>query len=71
MLLYFQTEVDVDVESAVGPYKSDNAKLIRENNEMHQTVVKQKEEADTAIRGDLQIDQVCVTLSEYLQHFYH
>jgi len=45
-----KTEVDIDVESAVEPYKSDNAKLIRENNEMHQTVVKQKEDADTAIR---------------------
>ena len=46
-----QTEVVSDIDSAVEPYKSDNAKLIKENNEMHMALIKQKEEADTTIRG--------------------
>ncbi|BFZ24412.1 hypothetical protein BsWGS_27451 [Bradybaena similaris] len=45
-----KTEVTTDVDSAVEPYKSDNAKLIRENNELHMGLIKQKEEADTVIR---------------------
>ncbi|GFO45408.1 centrosomal protein of 135 kda [Plakobranchus ocellatus] len=45
-----KTEVVSDVDSAVEPYKSDNAKLIRENNEMHMALIKQKEEADTTVR---------------------
>ncbi|CAL1543301.1 unnamed protein product [Lymnaea stagnalis] len=45
-----KTEVHTDVDSAIEPYKSDNAKLIRENNEMHMSLVKQKEESDATIR---------------------
>ncbi|XP_059152466.1 centrosomal protein of 135 kDa-like isoform X1 [Physella acuta] len=45
-----KTEVHLDVDSAVEPYKSDNAKLIRENNEIHMTIIKQKEESDAKIR---------------------
>ncbi|ESP00073.1 hypothetical protein LOTGIDRAFT_213275 [Lottia gigantea] len=39
-----------EVDSAVEPYKSDNAKLVKENNEVHLQLVKQKEDADSAIR---------------------
>uniref|UniRef100_A0A2C9JE12 Centrosomal protein of 135 kDa n=1 Tax=Biomphalaria glabrata TaxID=6526 RepID=A0A2C9JE12_BIOGL len=45
-----KTEVYTDVDSAVEPYKSDNARLIRENNEIHMTLVKQKEESEAAVR---------------------
>ena len=41
----------VDAESLMGPYKSDNARLIKENNELHMQLVKQKENLDTVIRG--------------------
>lgn len=32
-------------------YKSDNAKLIKEANELHQQIIKQKEEAAASIKG--------------------
>ncbi|CAG5129994.1 unnamed protein product [Candidula unifasciata] len=45
-----KTEISTDVDSAVEAYKIDNAKLIKENNELHLALIKQKEEADTVIR---------------------
>lgn len=41
----------VDVDSAVEAYKSDNAKLVKENNDLHKQLIKQKEEADAITRG--------------------
>lgn len=41
----------LDVESATAPYKSDNARLIKENNELHMQIIKQKEETDATVRG--------------------
>ncbi|XP_077983787.1 centrosomal protein of 135 kDa-like [Glandiceps talaboti] len=37
-------------EAAVEPYRSDNAKLVKENNEIHLQLIKTKEEADSAIK---------------------
>ncbi|XP_067662962.1 centrosomal protein of 135 kDa-like isoform X1 [Haliotis asinina] len=39
-----------EADGAVEPYKLDNAKLVRENNEIHLQLVKQKEDMDTAVR---------------------
>ncbi|KAK7467862.1 hypothetical protein BaRGS_00036899 [Batillaria attramentaria] len=44
-----QTE-SLDMESATAPYKSDNARLIKENNELHIQLVKQKEDMDAVLR---------------------
>lgn len=38
-------------ETAVEPYKSDNAKLVKENNELHLQIIKQTEEANATVRG--------------------
>ena len=46
-----QTTENKDIDSAVEPYKSDNAKLIKENNELHKQAIKTKEENDALIRG--------------------
>ncbi|XP_064608998.1 centrosomal protein of 135 kDa-like [Liolophura sinensis] len=37
-------------ETAVEPYKSDNAKLVKENNELHIQIIKQTEEANATVR---------------------
>lgn len=47
-----QTE-SLDLESAVAPYRSDNARLIKENNDLHMQVIKQKEDADAVVRGGI------------------
>ncbi|XP_046325816.2 centrosomal protein of 135 kDa-like isoform X2 [Haliotis rufescens] len=39
-----------EVDGAVEPYKMDNAKLVRENNEIHLQLIKQKEDMDTVVR---------------------
>lgn len=46
-----QTTETIDVDSAVDSYKSDNAKLVKENNDLHKQYIKQKEESDAIIRG--------------------
>lgn len=47
-----KTEVESkDVDSAIEPYKSDNAKLVKENNDLHQQIIKQKDESDAIVRG--------------------
>jgi centrosomal protein CEP135 len=40
------------VPQEVEAYRSDNAKLIKEANELHQEIIKQKELAATSIRGE-------------------
>ncbi|KAL3880001.1 hypothetical protein ACJMK2_032273 [Sinanodonta woodiana] len=45
-----KTTESVDVDSAVEAYKSDNANLVRENNELHKSIIKQKEESDALVR---------------------
>ncbi|XP_052794849.1 centrosomal protein of 135 kDa-like isoform X3 [Mya arenaria] len=45
-----QTTEHVDVDSAVEAYKSDNAKLVKENNDLHKQLIKQKEESDAILR---------------------
>lgn len=46
-----KTEVESkDVDSAIEPYKSDNAKLVKENNDLHQQIIKQKDESDAIVR---------------------
>ncbi|XP_006816961.1 centrosomal protein of 135 kDa [Saccoglossus kowalevskii] len=39
-----------DWEVAVEPYRSDNAKLVKENNELHLQLIKTKEEAESSIK---------------------
>ena len=46
-----QTTENKDIDSAVEPYKSDNATLIKENNELHKQAIKTKEENDAFVRG--------------------
>ena len=46
-----QTVENKDIDSAVEPYKSDNAKLIKENNDLHKQAIKSKEENDAFVRG--------------------
>ena len=47
-----KTEVETkDVDSAIEPYKSDNAKLVKENNDLHQQIIKHKDETDAIVRG--------------------
>ena len=41
------------VDAQIEPYKSDNAKLVKENNELHQQLLRQKEESSTVIQGEL------------------
>ena len=48
-----QTTESNDVESAIEPYKSDNAKLVKENNDLHQQLIKQKDESDAILKGIL------------------
>ncbi|WAQ97982.1 CP135-like protein [Mya arenaria] len=45
-----QTTEHVDVDSVVEAYKSDNAKLVKENNDLHKQLIKQKEESDAILR---------------------
>ncbi|CAH1777334.1 unnamed protein product, partial [Owenia fusiformis] len=40
-----------DFSAAVDPYKSDNAKLVKENNQLHVQLIKKTEESDATIRG--------------------
>lgn len=48
-----QTTESSDVESAIEPYKSDNAKLVKENNDLHLQLIKQKDESDAIVKGIL------------------
>lgn len=45
-----QTTETKDLDSAIEPYKSDNAKLVKENNDLHKQLIKQKEESDALVR---------------------
>ncbi|XP_053399484.1 centrosomal protein of 135 kDa-like isoform X2 [Mercenaria mercenaria] len=45
-----QTTETKDLDSAIEPYKSDNAKLVKENNDLHKQLIKQKEESDAVFR---------------------
>ena len=38
-------------EAQVEPYKSDNAKLVKENNDLHQQMIRLKEELDITSKG--------------------
>jgi centrosomal protein CEP135 len=44
-------EEKATAEVFIEPYKSDNAKLVRENNELHQELIKHKEETEALVRG--------------------
>ena len=39
------------VAEAVEPYRSDNAKLVKENNELHQQLIRQREQHDATLKG--------------------
>ena len=47
-----QTAEAVDVDSAVEAYKSDNGKLVKENNDLHKQVIKLREDSDAVLRGN-------------------
>eukprot|EP00794_Sanderia_malayensis_P007402 gene7402-8222_t len=38
-------------QDSIEPYKSDNSKLVRENNDLHLQLIRQKEESDAKIKG--------------------
>ena len=48
-----QTVENKEIDSVVEPYKSDNARLIKENNDLHKQAIKNKEESDALVRGKL------------------
>lgn len=54
-----QTTETKDIDSAIEPYKSDNAKLVKENNDLHKQLIKQKEESDAILRGEFCLIFVC------------
>ena len=54
-----QTTETKDLDSAIEPYKSDNAKLVRENNDLHKQLIKHKEESDALHRGKHFVCQFC------------
>jgi centrosomal protein CEP135 len=41
----------VTVDTQIEPYKADNAKLVKENNDLHMQLLKLREETDEQIRG--------------------
>ena len=40
----------VSIDAHIEPYKSDNAKLVKENNDLHHQIIKQREESEVLIR---------------------
>ncbi len=42
-----------NLEAAVEPYRSDNAKLVKENNELHQQLIKVQEELEVSSKGKI------------------
>ena len=44
------------LDGHVEAYKSDNAKLVKENNDLHQQLIKQKETADFTSKGMLNVE---------------
>lgn len=40
-----------NVDALVEPYKAENARIVRENNDLHQQLLRQKEEKDRETRG--------------------
>lgn len=48
-----QTEADVEShDSLLEPYRAENARLVRENNELHLELLRVKEEKDRVARGE-------------------
>ena len=45
------TSEGTSFEAQIEPYKSDNAKLVKENNELHQQLIRTKEELDATSKG--------------------
>ena len=45
-------------EAQIEPYKSDNAKLVKENNELHQQYIRTKEELDATSKGKLPVAEM-------------
>ncbi len=41
------------VEAHIEPYKSDNAKLVKENNDLHQQLIRTKEDLDASVKGGM------------------
>ena len=50
LFLRSQTE-RVTVDTQIEPYKADNARLVKENNDLHMQILKLREETDQQIRG--------------------
>ena len=42
-----------NLDAAIEPYRSDNAKLVKENNELHQKLIRTKEELDHSTKGNV------------------
>ena len=41
-----------NLDAAIEPYRSDNAKLVKENNELHQQLIKAKEDLEVSSKGN-------------------
>ncbi len=41
-----------NLDAAIEPYRSDNAKLVKENNDLHQQLIRTKEELDHSTKGN-------------------
>lgn len=61
---------DEDFDTAIEPYKSDNAKLVKETNDLHQQLIKQKEEADAIVRGITIILYIYYTVFRYKKYIF-
>ena len=44
-----------NLDAAIEPYRSDNAKLVKENNELHQQLIKAKEDLEVSSKGNCQV----------------
>ena len=40
-----------NLDATIEPYRSDNAKLVKENNELHQQLIKSKEDLEVSSKG--------------------
>ena len=50
------------LEDAVGPYKSDNARLVKENNQLHIDFVHAKEDLEAKLRSGFVLLNHCFSL---------
>ena len=52
-----------NLDAAIEPYRSDNAKLVKENNELHQQLIKAKEDLEVSSKGNCHVALLCNNLA--------